>query len=71
MALLAAAKFVDDVVFRNAHYASVGGLNVKVLNGLELRFNEAANWTFFVTTDEFRAYEKKLLQRCSRTDGWD
>lgn len=38
-ALLAAVKFVDDVVYSNAHYASIGGVSVQELNTLEFMFN--------------------------------
>lgn len=62
-ALLAAVKFVEDRVYSNAGFAYIGGEDVKELNNLEYVFNQAADWTFFVTGEEYRAFEDGLLQR--------
>lgn len=67
-ALLAAVKFVDDEVYSNAHYASIGGVDVAELNGLEYVFNQAVDWKLFVTGEEYRAYESALLEQWTRTN---
>lgn len=67
-ALLVAVKFVDDVVYSKAHYASIGGVGVKKLNQLEFTFCQSAKWSFFVTAEDYKTYEKGLLQCWTRTD---
>lgn len=62
-ALLAAVKFVDDTVYSSTHYASISGVDVKELNHLQFTFNQATDWTFFVTTDGYKAYENGLLEQ--------
>lgn len=65
-ALLAAVKFIEDRVCANADYAFLGGVNVQELNQLEFLFNQAADWTFFVTEEEYKAYEHDILHRSTR-----
>lgn len=65
-ALLAAIKWVDDEVCRNEAYASIGGVSAHELNRLELMFNQAADWTFFVPADVYRRYENGLLEKWGR-----
>lgn len=65
-ALLAAVKFVDDEVYSNAHYASIGGVDVKELNALEYAFNRAVDWKLFVSGEEYHGYESALLQQWTR-----
>lgn len=65
-ALLAAVKFVEDRVYSNAGFAYIGGEDVQDLNDLEYLFNQAAGWAFFVTGDEYKAFEDGLLRRWTK-----
>lgn len=67
-ALLAAAKWVDDEVYRNAHFASIGGVDVHELKHLEWTFNEAADWALFVSADGYKTCENGLLEQWTRTN---
>lgn len=60
-AVLLATKFIDDVLYDNAHFAKVGGLDVKELNMLELDMLKVLNFRLFIEPEEFEAFEELLL----------
>lgn len=62
-ALLAAAKFVEDRVPSNEGFAYIGGEDVRDLNNLEYIFNQLAGWEFFVTGEDYSAFQDAVLQR--------
>jgi hypothetical protein len=60
-AILLASKYLDDeedVHYNNAFYAKVGGLSVKELDNLELRFMQLLDWRLFVDEAEYMHYHK-------------
>lgn len=60
-AVLVATKVIDDVLYDNAHFAKVGGLDVKELNMLELDMLKVLNFRLFIKPEEFEAFEEQLL----------
>lgn len=60
-AVLLATKVFDDVLYDNAHFAKVGGLDVKELNMLELDMLKVLNFRVHISADDFEAFERKLL----------
>ncbi|KAJ9435808.1 Cyclin-U4-1 [Diplonema papillatum] len=52
-ALLAAAKFHDDVFYSNTFYATVGGSTLAEINRLETAFLSACDWTMMVDREEY------------------
>lgn len=62
-AFLAAVKFVEDRICAHTGYADLSGIDARELNGLEFLFNQAAQWTFFVTEDEYEACENDIQKR--------
>lgn len=64
-AILLAGKFFDDeedIHYNNAFYAKVGGLSVKELDKLELRFMQLLDWRLFVTEAEYMHYHKLVRE---------
>lgn len=60
-AVLLATKVVDDVLYDNAHFAKVGGLDVKELNMLEIDMLKLLKFKLFITQEEFEEFEMKVL----------
>lgn len=60
-AVLLATKFVDDVLYDNAHFAKVGGLDVNELNMLELDLLKVLDFKLFVHTADLNAFEQRVL----------
>lgn len=55
IALVVAAKYLDDVFHTNSHYAKVGGLSVAELNALEQRFLTVVQYKLYVNEQDFAA----------------
>lgn len=53
VALVVAAKYLDDVFHTNSHYAKVGGLPIAEFNCLEQRFLSALHYELYVDECEF------------------
>jgi hypothetical protein len=59
--VMIAAKFFDDVYYSNAYYARVGGVRLKEMNVLEVRFLELLQWRLFVSPQEYLQYMNNVL----------
>lgn len=57
-AVVVAAKFHDDRHFKNAFYASIGGLALEEFNALERDFLFSINFDLFATPEVFSAYQR-------------
>lgn len=55
-AIVVATKFQDDKYFSNAYYSRVGGVAVKELNMLEVRFLKLVGFNLCVTPEEYENY---------------
>lgn len=60
--VLLATKVIDDVLYDNAHFAKVGGLDVKELNMLELDMLKVLNFRLYIKPEDFEAFEVHLLE---------
>lgn len=65
-ALVLAVKYLEDEVFSNCHYASVGGITCKEMNTLEACMLDVLNWDLFVSPETFLAYESGLSYAAKR-----
>lgn len=59
--LVLAAKFFDDVTYSMSYYAKVGGLPVKELAYLELKFLALLDFRLHICTHEFHTLEIDLI----------
>mmetsp|Transcript_33001 Transcript_33001/g.71253 ORF Transcript_33001/g.71253 Transcript_33001/m.71253 type:complete len:238 (+) Transcript_33001:104-817(+) len=53
LALVSAAKFVDDVYYQQGFYASIGGITTQELNFLEREFLYLLDYKLFISTEDF------------------
>lgn len=60
-AVLLATKYFDDVLYDNAHFAKVGGLDVQELNMLELDMLKVLDFRLHINVRDFEAFESQLL----------
>lgn len=60
-AFLIAAKFYDDLSFKNAFYATLGGIEKTEMNLLEVDFLNYIKFNLFVPEDVFNSYRQHLL----------
>lgn len=65
-AVLLATKYVDDILYDNAHFAKVGGLELQELNALEVDMLRAMDFGLHITKDEFNKYEQQMLNTVLR-----
>lgn len=70
-AILLATKFIDDVLYDNAHFAKIGGLELKELNMLELRLLKVLDFKLYISCDEFDAFESQILDSALDTNDPD
>eukprot|EP01063_Lacrimia_lanifica_P025156 TRINITY_DN3292_c0_g2_i1.p1 TRINITY_DN3292_c0_g2~~TRINITY_DN3292_c0_g2_i1.p1 ORF type:complete len:350 (+),score=50.11 TRINITY_DN3292_c0_g2_i1:102-1151(+) len=63
-ASMVAAKYHDDHIFTNEHYAGIGCLTVQEINALEAIYLEKIEWSCFVHSKLFEAYKKQLSLQC-------
>ena len=61
---ITAAKFYDDEIRDNAHYARVGGISNRELNELERLFLEYIDFDLYIQDSEYEDYSKKLRKNC-------
>lgn len=54
------AKYQDDFFYKNSYYANVGGVNVALLNTLELEFLAMIGFNCHVEEGTFLAYVERL-----------
>ncbi|CAN8069329.1 unnamed protein product [Agarophyton chilense] len=60
-ATLLATKMVDDILYDNAHFAKVGGLDMQELNTLELDMLNVLHFELCVSAEQFEAFERSVL----------
>lgn len=68
-AVLLATKSFDDVLYDNAHFAKVGGLDTAELNALELDFLARRKFMMHVARERFFAFEDTLVAQALATRG--
>lgn len=56
--ILVAAKFNDDIHFKNSHYSNVGGISIKEMNSLERIFLHRLKFDLHVGKKLFKCYRK-------------
>mmetsp|Transcript_1385 Transcript_1385/g.2307 ORF Transcript_1385/g.2307 Transcript_1385/m.2307 type:complete len:262 (+) Transcript_1385:500-1285(+) len=61
LAVMEAAKFLDDFYYSNRHWAEVGGISTKELNSLELEFLFRIGFNLLITREEYDVYVKAIL----------
>lgn len=65
-AVMLAAKWLDDVVYSNGHYASVGGVPSQgEMNALEVVMLTGINWNVAVGKEEFEEWEREVVRMAS------
>jgi hypothetical protein len=57
---LVAVKYLDDMYYKNSFYATVGGVNLRILNELELQFLQLVNFNCHFDHDTYQAYLERL-----------
>lgn len=62
VAVLIAAKFLEDVSVTNTYYASIGGISLQELNQLELTFLQIIEFDLSVDDLTWRTYQDYLQQ---------
>lgn len=60
-AFLVAAKFYDDLSFKNAFYATLGGIEKAEMNLLEVDFLNYIKFNLVVSEDVYRSYKQHML----------
>merc|ERR1712070_130918 len=60
-AILVAAKFYDDLSFKNAFYATPGGIEKTEMNLLEVDFLNMIKFSLVVERDSYVTYKSHLL----------
>lgn len=63
VAVLLATKMLDDVLYDNAHFAKVGGLELRDLNMLELNMLALLDFDLYVTPAAFEAFETSVVRQ--------
>lgn len=68
-AVMLAAKWLDDVVYSNGHYASVGGVPSQgEMNALEVVMLTGIHWNVAVGKEEFEEWEREVVRMASLLD---
>lgn len=62
--LVVAAKYHEDVVFANNHYAKAGGVQLREVNRLERVLLQALDFDLSIAPEQYRLYEAALLALC-------
>jgi len=60
VAVMLAAKFLDDSYYSNKHWAEVGGMTTAELNGLELEFLFRLGFSLALSREEYDDYTRVL-----------
>lgn len=68
-AVLLATKSFDDILYDNAHFAKVGGLDLAELNMLELDMLTRLQFKLHITNEEYFRYEASLAAEVLRSTG--
>jgi len=68
-AVMLAAKWLDDVVYSNGHYASVGGVPSQgEMNALEVVMLSGIRWNVAVGVEEFEQWEREVVRMATCLD---
>eukprot|EP00168_Porphyra_purpurea_P003759 TRINITY_DN1437_c0_g1_i4.p2 TRINITY_DN1437_c0_g1~~TRINITY_DN1437_c0_g1_i4.p2 ORF type:complete len:155 (-),score=60.95 TRINITY_DN1437_c0_g1_i4:163-627(-) len=68
-AVMLAAKWLDDVVYSNGHYASVGGVPSQgEMNALEVVMLSGIRWNVAVGCEEFERWEREVVRMAACLD---
>merc|ERR1719434_215620 len=59
--LVAAAKYHEDLVYSNSHYAKAGGVHLREVNRLERVLLAVIDFDLRVEPDQYRIYEAAIL----------
>lgn len=62
IAMLTAAKFHDDIHYKNKYYAKVGGISLSEVNKLEALFLKMLDWNVVVSAQEYQLYHRLVNQ---------
>jgi len=62
--IMIAAKLLDDDHFGNLYFSKVGGLEVKELNALEVKFLELLHYNLSVSDDVVLSYRNFIERQC-------
>jgi len=60
--ILIAVKFYDDQYYSNKHWCNVGGVSIKELNNMEIKFLIEIQFELFVTSQVYKLYNKKISE---------
>jgi len=69
--LVIATKFHDDVLFRNSHYARIGGVEVQKLCEMEAQLLALLGWRVRVELRSFRRCRARLYEAAGATGSSD
>eukprot|EP00960_Hanusia_phi_P076471 768564-Hanusia_phi.AAC.10 len=61
VAVMTAAKFLDDFYYSNKHWAEVGGISLQELNLLELEFLFRMGFCLNITREDYESYFTMLV----------
>ncbi len=58
--VLLALKFNEDLIYKNSHYAVIGGVSLEELNTLEYNFLKVVDFSLFIEKAEFDRYKEYI-----------
>lgn len=58
--VIVAAKFMDDVSYKDSYYARVSGLGLAQVTALQLDFLKLIDWDLAVSPEEYERYRTRL-----------
>ncbi len=61
-ALIVATKFNEDLIYKNSHYAKVGGVSLEELNLLEHYFLETISYNIYIDPEQYALCSDYLLE---------
>ena len=59
-ALVVSTKYNEDIIYKNSHYAKVGGVSLEELNLLEHYFLENIDYNIYINPEEYKLCSKYL-----------
>ncbi|KAJ8450103.1 hypothetical protein Cgig2_033297 [Carnegiea gigantea] len=68
--VMVASKFVEDMNYRNSHYARVGGVTTKEMNKMEMEFLFMMGFKMHVNSSVFESYCRHLEREVSIGGGY-
>ena len=67
-AIILSIKYNEDKYYSNLYYAKIGGLKLKKLNKLEMKFLVGISFKLFIDSKDYEKYDTNLcsnLNECS------